>query len=171
MIRDFGITWAHRDQIVSGLASDGPRGIHRRQVPRQHLQSGRGCGTRCRAGLDIDCPDAYEQRYPYRPAVLQRATGLAIYSIGDGVSQTIVRTVNAAPGWTSIVPFDLNGDGLTDLLSYNTATGQAFFSIATGVGEQQVVGPPVQGAAGWTSIVPIKVTLVAFSERRGEWSI
>ena len=86
------------------------------------------------------------------------ATGLAIYSIGDGVSQTIVRSVNAAPGWTSIVPFDLNGDGLTDLLSYNAATGQAIFSIATGVGEQQVVGPPVQGAAGWTSIVPMKVT-------------
>jgi hypothetical protein len=86
------------------------------------------------------------------------ATGLAVYSIGDGVSQTIVRTVNAAAGWTSIVPLDVNGDGLTDLLSYNAATGLAFYSVASGVGVQQVVGPPAHGAAWWTSIVPMKVT-------------
>jgi hypothetical protein len=86
------------------------------------------------------------------------ATGLAVYSVGNGVNQTIVNTVNAAPGWTSIVPFDLNGDGLTDLLSYNAATGQGLYSIATGPGVQTVVGPAAQGAAGWTSIVPMKLT-------------
>jgi hypothetical protein len=73
-------------------------------------------------------------------------------------SQTIVRTVNAAPGWTSIVPFDLSGDGLTDLLSYNVVSGLAFYSIANAAGEQQVVGPAVQGAAGWSVIVPMKLT-------------
>src|SRR5436305_15032974 len=86
------------------------------------------------------------------------ATGLAVYSIGDGVSQTVVRTINAAPGWTTIVPFDLNGDGLTDLLSYNAATGLAYYSVAVGIGVQQVVAPPSYGAAWWTSIVPMKVT-------------
>ena len=66
--------------------------------------------------------------------------------------------MNAAPGWTTIVPFDLNGDLLTDLLSYNAATGRAFYSVATGPGLQQVVGPPANGATWWTSIVPMKVS-------------
>ena len=95
------------------------------------------------------------------------ATGLVIYSVGDGVSQTIVHSVNAAPGWTSIVPFDLNGDDLTDLLSYNAATGLAFYSIATGAGAQRVVGPAAQGATGWTSIVPLKLTQDPIGITRG----
>ena len=43
---------------------------------------------------------------------------------------TMIREVDAAKGWTSIVPMDMNGDGLTDLLSYDASTGKAVYSIA-----------------------------------------
>ncbi len=65
------------------------------------------------------------------------------------------------------MPFDLNGDGLTDLLSYNAATGLAFYSTGRGVGDQEVVGPAARGEPGWTSIVPIKVTPDPLDIRRG----
>ena len=91
-------------------------------------------------------------------------TGLAIYSIatvgipsvaGIPGDQKIVKQVNAATGWTSIVPMDIDGNGLTDLVSYNATTGLAAYSVATGVpGEQRVV-KQVNAAKGWTSIVPM----------------
>src|SRR5664279_2325412 len=112
------------------------------------LQSGPGFSSRRSARLDLDRPHAHEQRRTHRPAIVQRGH----------ISQTIVNTVNAAPGFTSIVPFDLNGDGLTDLLSYNAATGLGFYSIATGLGVQKVEGQAAQGATGWTSIVPVSYT-------------
>ena len=93
------------------------------------------------------------------------ATGLAVYSIQQGpcpganCGQQVVATVNAAPGWTSVVPMVLNKDGLTGLLSYNAATGLAVYSIQQGPCPgancaQQVVGT-VNAAPGWTSIVPM----------------
>jgi hypothetical protein len=53
---------------------------------------------------------------------------------------------------------DLNGDPLTDLLSYNAATGRAYYSIGVAGPRQQIVGPEAAGAPGWTSIVPMKLT-------------
>src|ERR1700692_4907600 len=72
-------------------------------------------------------------------------------ALGD---QTIVQNIFGQNGWTSIVPMNINGDGLTDLLFYNSTTGQAVYSIATGVpGEQRVV-KDFYAAKGWTSVVP-----------------
>ena len=85
-------------------------------------------------------------------------TGLAVYSIGTstpGEQQKIVKQVNAAPGWTSIVPMDLNNDGLTDLLSYNATTGLAVYSIGTSTPGEQKIVKQVNAAPGWTSIVPM----------------
>ncbi|MGE3289893.1 MAG: hypothetical protein AB7O95_00715 [Geminicoccaceae bacterium] len=47
-------------------------------------------------------------------------------AVGD---QIIVKDLIAAKGWTAIVPLNLNGDGLTDMLSYNARTGRAIYSI------------------------------------------
>ncbi len=55
-------------------------------------------------GWDGDRPDAIEQRFAHRLAVLQRRDRSGHLFDGDGTSQTIVRTVNAAPGWTSSCP-------------------------------------------------------------------
>ena len=43
----------------------------------------------------------------------------------------IVKDLVAAKGWTAIVPLKLNGDNLTDMLSYNANTGRAIYSVAT----------------------------------------
>jgi hypothetical protein len=66
-------------------------------------------------------------------------------------------------GWTTIVPLDLNGDGLTDLLSYSATTGLATYSIgksspssSTDVDYPQQVVKSVNAGVGWTSIVPLK---------------
>ena len=84
------------------------------------------------------------------------ATGLAVYTIGawHGASygQDVVAVRDAAPGWTSIVPMRMNSDSLTDLLSYNAATGLAVYSIGDGV--SQTIVRTVNAAPGWTSIVP-----------------
>jgi hypothetical protein len=84
------------------------------------------------------------------------ATGLAVYTKGAfhlGVyAQDVVAVRDAAPGWTSIVPMRLDGDSVTDLLSYNAATGLAVYS--TGDGISQRVARTVQAAPGWTTIVP-----------------
>jgi Astacin (Peptidase family M12A) len=86
-------------------------------------------------------------------------TGLAIYSVGTrtpGV-QTVVNTVNAAKGWTSIVPMRLNNDTLTDLVSYNATTGLAVYSVGTRTPGVQSVVKTVNAAKGWTSIVPMNL--------------
>ena len=95
------------------------------------------------------------------------ATGLALYTVGvwhkpfvdsNGVahlayySQDLVSVQDAAPGWTSIVPMRMNNDPLTDLLSYNAATGLAVYSIGNGI--SQTIINSVNAAPGWTSIVP-----------------
>ena len=41
-----------------------------------------------------------------------------------------MRDLIAAKGWTAVVPMKLNGDNLTDLLSYNKTTGRAVYSVA-----------------------------------------
>ena len=96
------------------------------------------------------------------------ATGLEVYSMqqgpcpGPACAQQAVATAHAAPGWTSIVPMNLSNSGLTDLLSYNAATGLAVYSIQKGTCPgpncmQQVVST-VNAAPGWTSIVPMKLS-------------
>ena len=55
----------------------------------------------------------------------------AVYSVSAGLGgQQIVRDLIASKGWTSVVPMRLNGDSLTDLLSYNKRTGRAVYSVA-----------------------------------------
>lgn len=44
--------------------------------------------------------------------------------------QVIVRDLIASKGWTAVVPLHLNGDGLSDMLSYNAKTGRAVYSVA-----------------------------------------
>ena len=58
-------------------------------------------------------------------------------------TQVIVKDLDAAKGWTAIVPLKLNGDSLTDMLSYNpTRPGDLLGRFA---------------AKGWTAIVPLKL--------------
>ena len=81
--------------------------------------------------------------------------GVGDYSVGTSTpgEQEIVKQVSAAKGWTSIVPMNLNNDGLTDLVSYNSTTGLAIYSVSTATpGEQEIV-KQVNAAKGWTSIV------------------
>jgi len=83
------------------------------------------------------------------------ATGLAVYTVGryhGPYSQDVIAVRDAAPGWTSIVPMSMNGDLLTDLLSYNAATGLAVSSIGDGL--TQTIVRTINAAPGWTSIVP-----------------
>jgi uncharacterized protein YycO len=88
------------------------------------------------------------------------STGKAVYSVAHGVSfpgqQQIVAEVDAAKGWTSIVPMNINDDGLTDLLSYNAINGRAVYSVATFVPGQQIVAE-LDAAQGWTSIIPMNI--------------
>jgi hypothetical protein len=86
-------------------------------------------------------------------------TGQAVFSVGIGNAgdQKVVRDVAAAKGWTSIVPMNIDNDlgGLTDLLSYNAATGHAVFSVGISKAGDQKVVRDVAAARGWTSIVPM----------------
>jgi hypothetical protein len=47
--------------------------------------------------------------------------------LGD---QHTVLEVQAAKGWTAVVPININGNVLIDLLSYNRTTGQAVYSAS-----------------------------------------
>src|SRR3954454_1691292 len=71
--------------------------------------------------------------------------------------QQIVKDYIAAEGWTSIVPINVNGDGLTDFVSYNATTGRAIVSVAVGTSGDQKIVKDYIAAEGWTSIVPINV--------------
>jgi hypothetical protein len=64
--------------------------------------------------------------------VISAPTGRAIYSLATSVpgAQQIVLDVTAAKGWTSVVPMNINGNVLTDLLSYNRTTGRVVFSAS-----------------------------------------
>ena len=148
----------HRRQGPLCIADHRVGRIYSGPLRRRDLLSGRRCRWGLCDGLDVNHPNAHEGDSWTDLLSYNAATGLSVYSIGNGVSQTVLRTTQAAAGWTSIVPFDLNGDDLTDLLSYNAASGLAYYSIAVGPGIQQVVGPPTTGATWWTSIVPMKLT-------------
>ena len=95
-------------------------------------------------------------------------TGQAVFSVGLGTAgdQKVVRDVTAAKGWTSVVPMNIDHDfpGLTDLLSYNAATGQAVYSVGVGTAGDQKVVRDVTAAKGWTSIVPMDLNGVPPSD-------
>jgi hypothetical protein len=75
-------------------------------------------------------------------------------ALGD---QKIVKDYVAAGGWTSIVPMNVDGNALTDYLSYNAMTGRAIVSVGVGeTGEQKIVKDYV-AATGWTALVPMDV--------------
>jgi hypothetical protein len=69
--------------------------------------------------------------------------------------QVVVKDLIAAKGWTSIVPMELNGDGLTDMLSYNAKTGRAIYSVASGTPGTQTIVRYLVAAKGWTAVVPM----------------
>ena len=71
--------------------------------------------------------------------------------------QRIVKQVNASKQWTSIVPMKLNSDSLTDLLSYNSTTGLAIYSLGTSAPGEQKIVKQVDAAKGWTSIIPMNL--------------
>jgi uncharacterized membrane-anchored protein len=75
-------------------------------------------------------------------------------ALGD---QTIVKDSVAAPGWTLIVPMSVDGNQLTDYLSYNAATGRAIVSIGIGDGGEQTIVKDYVAAKGWTLIVPMNI--------------
>ena len=50
------------------------------------------------------------------------------FSVGVGTAEINKSSgMSLTTGWTSIVPMNINNDGLTDLLSYNAVTGRAGF--------------------------------------------
>lgn len=69
--------------------------------------------------------------------------------------QIIVKDLVAAKGWTAVIPMTLNGDGLTDLLSYNAGTGRAVYSVAGRKPGKQTVVKSTAAAKGWTALVPM----------------
>ena len=87
------------------------------------------------------------------------ATGRAVYSTGASPpgTQVIVQDFTASPGWTAVVPLNLNGDHLTDLLSYNKNTGRAVYSIGASPPGTQVIVKDTIAPKGWTSIVPMNL--------------
>ena len=91
------------------------------------------------------------------------ATGAAIYEVAEAGSpgmRRLARRVSSVPGWTSIVPMNIHGEGGPDvayLLSYNATTGLAFYSIGRAPGIQDIVGAAVHAAPGFTAIVPLNI--------------
>src|SRR3954453_17038774 len=75
-------------------------------------------------------------------------------AVGD---QIIVKDLIANKGWTAVVPMNLNGDGLTDLLSYNAKTGRAVYSVGTNPPGTQTIVKDFRAAKGWTSLVPMEL--------------
>jgi hypothetical protein len=96
-------------------------------------------------------------------------TGAAVFSVaipGSPGARRTVRTVEAAPGWTTVVPMNLDYQPVTDLLSYNATTGLSIYSVAASPsrpGVQTIVSILKQAdcrdlcAQGWTSIVPMNI--------------
>jgi hypothetical protein len=116
------------------------------------------------------------------------ATGKAVYTTGNSRAwdseppqnevQKLAREVDSLPGWTSIVPMNLDDDAgqLSDMLSYNRFTGRGVYSIGTGPDAeiQRVMSDVTDPAArGWTHILPLNVNndrltdLVWYNDRNG----
>lgn len=91
-------------------------------------------------------------------------------AIGD---QIIVRDLIASKGWTSVVPMNLNGDRLTDLLSYNATTGRAVYSVGANPPGSQVIVRDLIASKGWTSVVPVHLNgdfltdLISYNAKTG----
>lgn len=97
-------------------------------------------------------------------------TGTANYELavaGAPGARTLVKTVSALPGFTSVVPLNIHGEGgpdIADLLSYNAASGKAYYSVGAAPGVQKIVDvgrlPVDHGtelAQGFTAVVPINL--------------
>src|SRR5689334_16121713 len=82
--------------------------------------------------------------------------GTAAHAAQPG-TQITVRDFIGPKGWTSIVPMDLNGDKLTDLLFYNKKTGRAEYSIATNAPGRQVIVKSLVAPTGWTALIPMNL--------------
>jgi len=105
-------------------------------------------------------------------SVISVAAAVVPSSAGPG-DQKIVKDYVAARGWTLIVPMNVDGDALTDYISYNATTGRAIVSVGVGgAGEQKIVKDYV-AATGWTAIVPMNVDaqapddLLSYNARTG----
>ena len=86
--------------------------------------------------------------------IVATAISTVYAALGD---QTIVKDFVASKKWTALVPMDVDGQGPTDLISYNATTGRAVVSIGVGdKGEQKIVKDFV-ASKGWTAIVPVNV--------------
>jgi len=86
--------------------------------------------------------------------IVATAISTVYAALGD---QTIVKDFVASKKWTALVPMDVDGQGPTDLISYNATTGRAVVSIGVGdKGEQKIVKDFV-ASKGWTAIVPMDV--------------
>ena len=105
--------------------------------------------------------------------VVTVATAIApVYAaLGD---QRIVKDYTAARRWTLIVPMNVDGNALTDYLSYNATTGHAIVSVGVGASGDQKIVKDYMAAKGWTSIVPMNVdcdaaepTIFRTTRRRG----
>jgi hypothetical protein len=94
------------------------------------------------------------RKHTWPLSALLLTSSSAAFTTAPG-EQEIVKQVNAARGWTSIVPMDLNDDGLTDYLSYNATTGLAIYSVGTSAPGEQKIVKQVNAATGWTSVVPM----------------
>jgi hypothetical protein len=75
-------------------------------------------------------------------------------AVGD---QIIVKDLIASKGWTALVPMDVNGDRLTDLLSYNKNTGRAVYSLGSSPSGDQIIVKDLIASRGWTALVPMKL--------------
>lgn len=98
----------------------------------------------------------------WRGALTRVAGAVAATCLGTAAhaapgDQTIVNDLIASKGWTAVVPMNLNGDGLTDLLSYNAKSGRAVYSTGTDQPGTQVIVKDLAASQGWTAVVPLRL--------------
>jgi hypothetical protein len=59
---------------------------------------------------------------------------------------------------------NVDGNSLTDLLSYNATTGRAIVSVGIGDSGDQKIVKDYTAATGWTHIVPMNVDISAAND-------
>ncbi|MGD9511740.1 MAG: hypothetical protein AB7X49_24695 [Geminicoccaceae bacterium] len=126
-----------------------------RSDSNRHIRAVAGAGDAAHACDDSRPTSACRHRALRRSALLLAAMCFgtaANAAVGD---QIIARDLIASKGWTAVVPMNLNGDRLTDLLSYNAKTGRAVYSVAADPPGTQVIVRDLIASKGWTAIVPV----------------